>query len=392
MRIARALAAAAFALWLAHATAAAPEVPVDPAQRAAQEKEARRKLDAVRAELAAMAAQRKATGGELGEAERLLRGQELALATVARDVHQLDERLAAQQERLDELGQQRERLEAALATQREGLAALLRSAYTLGHDAELKLLLQQDDVAAVARVLAYHRYFQRARVDRIDRLREDLARLEELRVAIDEATAGLAATRAERTAEAERLEHERAERQRLVAELGKRLAGQGSRIAALERDAAALDQLLQQLRDVFVDIPRQLSGAQPFASRRGQLPWPLKGKVLVAFGADEGGRRSSGMWLSAPAGTTVAAVAHGRVAFADWLRGYGLMVIVDHGDGYLSLYGGNESLLKDVGDWVDGGDALATSGASVGQSRPALYFELRARGKPIDPRRWLRPR
>ena len=141
---------------------------------------------------------------------------------------------------------------------------------------------------------------------------------------------------------------------------------------------------------MFADIPQQIKGEESFAAQRGRLRWPLQGRIVSAFGSDDGGRRSSGVLLAAKNGTPVRAISHGRVAFADWLRGYGLVIIVDHGDGYLSLYGCNETLLKDVGDWVDADDTIATSGASGGQKTPGLYFELRAKGQAIDPRGWMR--
>lgn len=373
----------------AFAQDAAPEP--DAAQRAAQEKEAKQKLDAVRREIRALTEERRAAEGERSEAARALRDKELALAAVARETRALDGKLAAQQAEFERLETQRDRLEASLKSQREALATLLRSAYALGRGEELKLLLQQDDVAAIARVLAYHRYFQRAQVAQIDALRGDLERLARLQAAIETATAELAATREARNAEAARLEAERGEHARLVADIDERLESQGERIAALGKDEAALTQLIERLRDVFADIPKQLSGSEPFASARGRLPWPLEGRIVRPFGAaDETGRRSSGVLLAARTGSPVHAVSHGRVAFADWLRGYGLMIIVDHGDGYLSLYGGNETLLKDVGDWVDAGDTIATSGASGGQKTPGLYFELRVKGQPADPRGWLR--
>ena len=363
----------------------------DQTRHAAQEQAAKKKLDALRVELKALAEQQRATSGERGTAERTLREKELALAAVAKEVHALDEKLAAQQARLGELTAQRGRLEIALQSQREALAALLRSAYALGRNEELKLLLQQDDVAAIARVLAYHRYFQRARLGQIDQLRDDLKRLAGLEDSISAASAELASTRAAQSAEATRLETERTERAELVATIDAKLKDQGARIAALGKDEAALTQLLERLRDVFADIPRQLSGAEPFASSRGKLVWPLRGRIVTAFGvADESGRTSRGVLLAAKSGTPVHAISHGRVAFADWLRGYGLMMIIDHGDGYLSLYGCNETLLKDVGDWVEAGEAIATSGASGGQKVPGLYFELRVKGQPTDPRGWLK--
>lgn len=364
---------------------------VEQAQRAAQEQQAKKKLDAVRVEIKALAAQRNATTGERGDAAHTLREKEVALAAVARDVHALDGKLAEQQARFDQLNADRARLEIALKSQREALAALLRSAYALGHNEELKLLLQQDDVAAIARVLAYHRYFQRAQVGQIDKLRGDLKQLADVQDSIVVATRELTSTRDARNAESGRLDTERSERAQLVAAIDAKLKDQGARIAALGKDETALTQLLEQLRDVFADIPKQLAGEAPFASARGKLAWPLKGKVVTAFGAaDESGRLSSGVLLAAKVGAAVHAIAHGRVVFADWMRGYGLLIIVDHGDGYLSLYGCNETLLKDVGDWVDAGETIATSGASGGQKTPGLYFELRAKGQPVDPRGWLR--
>ncbi len=364
---------------------------VEAAKRAAQEAEAKKKLDGVRAEIRALAEQQRAANGERDDASRALREKELALGSVAREVHALDERMSAQQQQLDELDAQRARLDAKLKSQRDALGGLLRSAYALGHGEELKLLLQQDDVAAISRVLAYHRYFQRAQVAQIERLLGDMKQLADVQATIRSATAELAATRDARSAEGAKLEAERTARTELLAQIEAKLKDQGARIAALGRNESELTSLLERLRDVFADIPKQLAGDESFASLRGRLAWPLQGKVVSGFGAsDESGRRSSGMLLAAKTGSAVHAVSHGRVAFADWLRGYGLLLIVDHGDGYLSLYGCNEALLKDVGDWVDAGETIATSGASGGQKAAGLYFELRAKGQAVDPRGWLR--
>ena len=381
----------ALALATARAFAAPAPDEADP-QHAAQEREAKQKLDAVRTEIKALAEQQRATEGEKGDAVRALREKETGVAAVARDVHVLDEKLEAQQKELDALDRERDRLETALKSQRDALAALLRSAYALGRHEELKLLLQQNDVAAIARVLAYNRYFQRARIGRIDTLSTDLESLAKVQDEIRATSAELATTRDARAADGARLDRERAERETLVGELDAKLKAQGERAAALGKDEKALSALLEKLRDVFADIPKQLSGAEPFASQRGRLAWPVAGaKVATAFGStDESGRRSSGLLLTAKTGTAVHAVSHGRIVFADWLRGYGLMIIVDHGDGYLSLYGCNETLLKDVGDWVNAGETIATSGASGGQKTPGLYFEMRAKGQAVDPKGWLK--
>jgi septal ring factor EnvC (AmiA/AmiB activator) len=189
--------------------------------------------------------------------------------------------------------------------------------------------------------------------------------------------------------EADRLEAERAERRQVLATLEATLHDQQGRLAALGRDEKGLLQLLEKLRDVFADIPKQIAGAEPFAQLRGRLVVPLRGSLQAASARDEGD--SHGVLIAAAEGGEVHAVSHGRVVFADWLRGYGLLLIIDHGDGYLSLYGCNESLLKDVGDWVNANEVIATSGTSGGGKTPGLYFELRHDGKPMDARVWLKP-
>ena len=168
--------------------------------------------------------------------------------------------------------------------------------------------------------------------------------------------------------------------------------GNGTMFAVMAKDEKGLLGLLERLRDVFADIPRKPDGAEPFASLRGRLVMPVRGQVSTRFGgSDANGRRISGWLIDAASGSEVHAVARGRVAYADWLKGYGLLLIVDHGDGWMSLYAFNDALLKDVGDWVRSGDPLATVGSSGGQGRPALYFELRRNGQPQDPKPWLRP-
>jgi septal ring factor EnvC (AmiA/AmiB activator) len=379
------------ALALLSACALVHAQPEDAAQRAAQEREAKQQLDGLRARIKELADARRVTTGEHAEATTALREQETAIAAAAKAVRALDDQLVAEQAGIDRLEGERATLARTLATQREALAELLRSAYALGRSEELKLLLQQEDVGAIARVLAYHRYFQRARIERIDGLLGDLEQLARLQDAIEAERATLAATRAQQEAEVARLQGQRAERATLMVSLEKELADQQARLAALGKDEKGLVDLLEKLRDVFADIPRQLSGAEPFASLRGRLPWPLQGKLRTGFGgSDEAGRKLSGLLIAGDTGTPVHAIARGRIAYADWLKGYGMLLIVDHGDGYMSLYGYNESLLKDVGDWVAAGETIAQSGASGGQQAPALYFELRHQGKPVDPKPWLR--
>jgi septal ring factor EnvC (AmiA/AmiB activator) len=364
----------------------------DEAARATEEMQAKQKLESVRAEIRKLGEAQKEIDAKKSDAIAGLREQELKVAATAREVRNIDQQLEAQQEKLKQLEGRRDELNVKLGTQRETLAALLRSAYAIGHHQELKLLLAEENVATIDRMLAYFRYFERARMTEIENLLKDLAALVDVQKAIEEQTAQLATSRAERLAEAKQLDEERAQRLKLLADLDEQLKDEQARLAALGKDEKGLVDLLAKLRDIFADIPKQIVGAEPFAQLRGHLAWPVRGKVILGFGAHESNERTSnGLVIAAAEGADVRAVSHGRVVFADWMRGFGLLLILDHGDGYMSLYGYNETLLKDVGDWVDSSEVIANSGATGGQKASGVYFELRAQGKAVDPRGWLRP-
>ena len=381
----------AFAAVAALATTAVRAQASDEATRLAQEAQARQKLDSVRAEIKKIVQTQKETGARKDSAIAQLREHDLKVAAAASQLRAMDAQLAEQQNKLNRLQTQRDALDASLSTQREALAALLRSAYAVGRGEELKLLLAQENVAKIGRMLEYFHYFERARVGQIQALLRDLDALTQVHKAIDEETAQLTAARKQRADEAAQLETERTQRAQALIDLDKQIKDDQSRLALLGQDEKELTDLLTKLRDVFADIPKQLAGAEPFASLRGRLTWPLRGRLLAGFGARSGERASNGIVIAASAGADVHAVFHGRVVYADWMRGFGLLLILDHGDGYLTLYGYNETLLKDVGDWVDANDVIATSGATGGQKTPAVYFELRVQGKPVDPRAWLKP-
>jgi len=364
----------------------------DDARRAAQETQAKQKLEQVRGQIKTLTDAQRDTSAKRGDAVAALRDQELKIAATAKELRTLDARLAAQQSKLDDLLKQRAALDAKLKDQRDALAALLRSAYAMGRGEELKLLLAQDNAADIARMLAYYGYFERARLGEINDLLKNLEALAKVQNEIEAQQAMLKTSRDERAAQAQQLDAERVARQKVLDQLDATLKDQKSRLAALGKDEKALSDLIAKLRDIFADIPKTLAGAEPFAALRGKVPWPLRGRIVERFGSSTGGGQASqGVLIAAKGGSEVRAVSHGRVVFADWLRGYGLLMIVDHGDGYLSLYGYNETLLKDVGDWVDAGTVVATSGASGGRPTPGLYFELRYKGKAVDPVAWLKP-
>ena len=361
-------------------------------ERARQEAEAQKKLEALRAQIKTITAEQRSVDAERGEATRELRAADATVSEAVRALRRTEAGIATQELELQQLEARQAELEIGLADQREALAALVRSAYALGRHEQLKLLLAQDRMSDLARVLAYHRYFQADRQQRITGLMAELRELAAVAQQITDQRQILEAARQQQQTELAALEAQRGERAGVLAALEARFKDRAARLATLGRDEKSVLKLLEQLQDAVADIPRQVDDNRPFATRRGQLGRPLAGSVLAAFGGRlPDGRTSDGLLIAGTAGAEVRAAAPGRVAYSDWLKGYGLLVILDHGDGWMSLYAFNDALLKDVGDWVRGGEPLATVGSSGGQGRPGLYFELRRNGQPQDPKPWLRP-
>lgn len=343
----------------------------------------RTRIEALRSELQEATARRDAEAARLRETE-------LERARAKTRLTSLRTELAESERRLEALRKERVAHEQALAGERERLGAALRAAYYGGGQERLRLLLGGGDPGEVARLLVYQGYLATSRAERIDTVREhvaQVARLERESAAEMERLRRLERAREE---EVRVLEAAHAERAAAVAALERKLGEQRGALGELEQRERSLTELLEELRQALSDFPVQ--GEQPFTALRGRLAWPVEGQLLADFGELRAGARLrwNGVLLGAARGTEVHAVANGRVAFADWLPGLGLLVIVDHGDGYLSLYGHNETLNKAAGDWVRPGDVLGTVGDSGGQARPALYFEIRRGKVPQNPHPWFR--
>jgi len=374
-------------------------------------RDAERKLERVNRELKSVAAERRKLEGQRGDASRELRSADEAVGRSNRTLHHIEQALAAEQRALAGLQQRRDLVQAGMDAKRAELAALLRAAYQVGEQAPLKVLLAQDRVAEAQRALAYHGYLQRDRIARIRALTAELQELDALQQRIEARRDALAATRRQQDAQLAELERARRQRAALVKTLDARYDARAAREKALGRDAKALQRLLAQLRAAAAkaEAARRAAAARPKPSAPGTplrkavasapalqvggLGWPVSGSLLASYGGNlPDGRASEGVLIGAAAGTTVKAVADGQVVFADWMNGYGLILIVDHGNGYMSLYAHNDALLRDAGEAVKRGDAVATVGNSGGQGRAALYFELRRNGKPVDPKGWLQRR
>ena len=380
---------------------------------AAQERDdAERKLKQVQTELKSVAAERRKLEGQRGEASRTLRQADEQVGGVQRTLRKTQDTLRQDNAALLELQAERARLARDEAAKRAELARLLRAAQVAGQAAPLKALLAQDRVAEAERALAYQGYLQRSQVERLRVLSAELQRLDTVQREIAERRASLDQATQAQAAQLASLQRAREERARLLAGIDQQYKDRASREKALGRDAKALQGLLAQLRAAAARAARDAARAKARTDadparradagkrrptvasapplRVGGLGWPVAGNLLASFGGRlPDGRRSDGVLIAAPAGATIKAVADGTVVFADWMTGYGNILIVDHGNGYMSLYAHADGLLKDPGTPVRRGDPVATVGTSGGQDQAALYFELRRNGTPVNPASWL---
>jgi septal ring factor EnvC (AmiA/AmiB activator) len=359
---------------------------------------AQRELKELRARIADLTAEQRASERARGDAGRELREADAAVDAAARALRGAEAALSAAQAELEQLVARQATLEASLQKQRKALAALLRSRYVLGQRPRLQLLLEQERLGDLARALAYQRYFERDRARRMTALAGELQALAALVPQVQARREALALARDQQQQAVDALAAQRRERSQAVAKLDAKYKDRKVRLAALGRDERATERLLSRLQAAMkrrtTTAPVKATARRPGDAKvpvAANLRLPLTGTVLAGFGGVmPDGHRSQGLLIAGAAGAEVRAVAAGRVAYADWLKGYGLLLIVDHGDGLMSLYAFNDTLLKATGDAVRAGEAVATVGTSGGQARPALYFELRRGSQPVDPAGFLR--
>jgi septal ring factor EnvC (AmiA/AmiB activator) len=347
------------------------------------------KLEKLRATIAKVRKDLDRTHDRYDRTRQEIRDAEQRVAALGKSLRDINRKMDDQRERVAQMEARRTELNSSVAHQRSQLARQVRAAYATGQQEYLRLLLNQEDPVAVGRMVVYYDYFNRARAGRIGALQATMDRLAEARAALQEESDRLEALRRDQSDEKAKLEAVRRERAVLLVKLKRDMATKDQRLASLQSDARDLEQVIAALRNaVDEDIPEKT----PFARQQGRLTWPARGTVASRFGAPraEGKLRWEGVLIRAGQGQEVRSVARGRIAFADWLRGYGLLVVIDHGDGFMSLYGHNQSLFKETGDWVDTNEIIATVGDSGGQETDALYFEIRHNGKPLDPARWCR--
>ncbi len=330
--------------------------------------------------------------GEKGGVQQTLMNAEKEISQIGRRLHIIRQDYAFQQKRYEELEAIVEEKQNALTIEQQRLGALLRSAFQMERHGDIRLLLNQQSPALFSRMMAYHDYFNRQRVIQIDQVNQKLAALGKAQHELQLQTSALERLKYKQEQELVRLERFKEQKQQVLAGILDAIKDDSGLLSQLRKDETSLKEILKSLTDLLNDIPLGVDKKQKFSGLRGKLQWPSSGQLTTRFGSARGnsGKTWSGVVIGSERGKDVKAVARGRVAFSDWLRGYGLLVIIDHGDDYMSLYGHNESVFKDTGEWVEAGDVLASVGDSGGQTHSGLYFEIRKAGKPLNPVKWCK--
>jgi murein hydrolase activator len=359
------------------------------AGRTEDARKAEEQLQAVRAEIERVTREVSAEQVERDRLTRDLRGAELAVAHARDALAEVRHERAEDAARRVALATEKRTRETQLEENRAALAGQMRAAYLIGRQEPFKLLLNQKDPALAGRMFAYYSYFGRARAGQIRLIEDDVRRLAELDAELEAEDAKLAELEKEQRAQLSDLEQARERRNRVLVSLEAQSRSRAQNLERLRAQQSGLEKLVRELRAAMERFP--VEGNDAFTRLRGKLAWPVSGHLVARFGDTRaGGVRWDGVLVATERGAPVKAVCQGRVIYADWLPGLGLLAIVDHGDGYLSLYGHNERLYKAAGEPVAAGDTIAAAGDSGGSPRPELYFEIRKGGKPVDPRPWFR--
>ncbi|KAF1069024.1 MAG: Murein hydrolase activator EnvC [Pseudomonas citronellolis] len=368
--------------------------------------------------------------------QKQLKSTETQMGDLEKQIKTLQDDLKKSEEELQRLDNEKKKLEGARLEQQRLIAIQARAAYQSGRQEYLKLLLNQEHPEKFSRTLTYYDYLNRARVEQLKAFNETLRQLSNVEQDITSQKSQQLEQQSTLQARRDELEQARKERQQALAKLNSDFSSGDRKLKERQQSEADLNKVLKTIEETLARQAREAEEARQralaqereraqhdrelaaegkpvpkrpdysgplvssgagfggaFESARGKLPWPVDGRILARFGSPRGDDPRAtwdGVLIGASAGTTVRAVHGGRVVFADWLRGAGLLVILDHGGGYLSLYGHNQSLLKNAGDTVKAGDSIATVGASGGQSSPAVYFAIRHQGRPTDPSIWCR--
>ena len=322
--------------------------------------------------------------------EQQLSGLEQEIGRLTRERRELRQQAREQQLRLTELGKEETELTRVLESQRDSLKKQIRAAWMEGDAPAVKVLLNEIDPDKIARTMTYYEYLSRDTIDRLEAFAANLRQLKETQKQVKAGRMRLAELEENVADRQQKLSSSKKEREQTLAALKTDISNRLSEREELEEDRKRLEKLLREVEEAIANIPTP-NESDPFGSLKNKLPWPAEGKVVRNFGDSyaSGKLKHNGLLINTAEEGDVKAVHYGRVVFANWLRGFGLITILDHGDGYMTLYGHSSSLFTSPGDWVEAGEAIAQAGRTGGTNDPAVYFEVRHNGKPDNPQRWL---
>lgn len=349
------------------------------------------KLEAVRKNIAALKAELEKTKSAREELLKSLEDTEKNIGDLSNKAQQIKKQINQGEQKLDALKNERSELQLKKKNEQQQVGQHINAAYRLGQQSSIKLLFNQQDPTTVARNIRYYDYFVQARSEKITSYTATIARLDTIEQEFAFETAKLKSNYDNLKQQQEALNAKKKQREITVAKLNKDINSKSGQLSQLEKDRQNLARLIEQVTAIL-DETEMRNDTKLFAGLKGKLPWPTQGRVLNSFGSSRVSNKVhwQGMLIGASSGTPVKAIHNGRVVFSDYLRGHGLLIIVDHGAGYLSLYGHNQALYKELGEWVTAGETIAAVGNTGGQQQSALYFELRHNGKPTDPKRWFK--
>ena len=355
------------------------------------EKTTQRELSHVKKQISSLKSIIERTQGRRTKTETGLRKAELEISKTHKNLKKVNKNLKASKQSITHLRKEQRTLDAAKNRQTKALLSDITAAYQTGRQEYVKLLLNQQSPEKLARSLKYYDYFHKARLGHIETFNNTLSQINANKATLSAELSKLDRFRKQLEVDRALLIKAQERRKKVIAKLIKTLETKDAQLKHFTSSESELQELLNAVQETLADLPSNIDSS-PFANRKGKLKWPTKGKITERFGSRraQGKLRWNGVLINVRAGSPIKAVHRGRVVFSDWLRGFGLITILDHGDGYLSLYGHNEVLNKEPGDWVESGEIIAYSGNNINQSSSGLYFELRHQGKPINPSKWCK--
>ena len=331
----------------------------------------------------------KGSDEQKGSLSSELKKSELESAKINQKISTLEQKLKALKAELATLKQEQKKLDGSRKSQQELITHQMTSAYKLGNEESIKLLLNQEDPETISRTLKYYDYFLRARATKLDNYRKTLLSLKQIETSIIDRQNQLSANRSNLKQQQQQLGQQQQQRRQVLVQLNQKINNSKQQLNKLNTERSKLESVLKSLEQGIAKLSLPATD-KPFKVRKGKLPWPVSGRLSKYYGSTRNANiRWNGWLLKAKEGTPVRAIHHGRIIFSDYLRGHGLLTIIDHGDGYMTLYAHNQVLLKETGEWVLPNETIAKVGNTGGQDDHALYFEIRHNGKPTNPKRWL---